>query len=275
MRICAVIITYNPDHGEVEGNISRFIDGVDHLIVWDNTPAGSGVGPVGLEAFGGKAVAAGGEGNAGISRALNYAARYAMDHGYTHLLTMDQDSAWENFDAFRNFAESRGNGNIYIPRIPEKCAPGSFQEARIHFNSGALYPVEVLRRVGKFNEDYFVDMIDLDYSLRCREAGIRILQFNGCRLHHSLGYKRLVKGHCINQYSPARLYDISRNNLKFMRSHRSREAFAWGVHNYRELVLKRAWQILMYEDGKAGKLGAIIRGVASGLFGRLHKPGDW
>lgn len=92
MRLLAVVVLYHPGK-DLAGNINSYLPQVDRLLLWDNTPGGgkeqlplSGVThPERLEYRGcGR--------NVGIGTALNDAVAYAREHGYTHLLTLDQDS---------------------------------------------------------------------------------------------------------------------------------------------------------------------------------------
>lgn len=93
MRLLAVVVLYHPGK-DLTGNINSYLPQVDRLLLWDNTPGGgkeqlplSGVThPERLEYRGcGR--------NVGIGTALNDAVAYAREHGYTHLLTLDQDSS--------------------------------------------------------------------------------------------------------------------------------------------------------------------------------------
>ena len=92
MRLLAVVVLYHPGK-DLAGNIDSYLSQVDKLLLWDNTP-GDGQErlplpdishPERLEYRGcGR--------NVGISAALNDAVAYAREYGYTHLLTLDQDS---------------------------------------------------------------------------------------------------------------------------------------------------------------------------------------
>lgn len=270
MKICAAVIVYYPDPEQLRRNLRSFIGNVEHVIVWDNTPAGEGVN-IDLSEFSNITVLGRGR-NMGISYALNRAVRYCRYHGFTHLLTMDQDSVWHDFDAYRRFADSHGTNYIYTPRTNgNNRTADSWETADYYYTSGALYPMEVIDKTGPFNEDYFIDQIDTEYGFRAAMKGIRIVRCNLCELTHQLGYSKTAGGKKFNTYSPARLYDINRNCIKVARDLRTRES----LHNcYNCLViygLKMGWNILCYDDDKAAKLRAIISGIWSGLFSRIPR----
>lgn len=102
MRLLAVVVLYHPGK-DLAGNIDSYLSQVDKLLLWDNTP-GDGQErlplpdishPERLEYRGcGR--------NVGIGAALNDAVAYAREYGYTHLLTLDQDSFFLQGD-FRRY----------------------------------------------------------------------------------------------------------------------------------------------------------------------------
>lgn len=102
MRLLAVVVLYHPGK-DLAGNIDSYLSQVDKLLLWDNTP-GDGQErlplpdishPERLEYRGcGR--------NVGIGAALNDAVAYARKYGYTHLMTLDQDSFFLQGD-FRRY----------------------------------------------------------------------------------------------------------------------------------------------------------------------------
>jgi rhamnosyltransferase len=76
--------------------------------------------------------------------------------------------------------------------------------------------MEIYTAIGGYNEEYFIDCVDFDFSLRVRRAGYKILKDPAALLFHELGeknnlpklYKRYYALH-----SPLRRYYMSRNFL--------------------------------------------------------------
>ena len=91
MKLLAVVVLYHPD-GDVLANIRTYLPGVDGLLLWDNTPRDC-IDRERLRAFQAleKSVYMGKGENVGIGAALNAAVDYARQHGFTHLVTFDQD----------------------------------------------------------------------------------------------------------------------------------------------------------------------------------------
>ena len=98
VKIAAVVITYFPDIKDTIANIGLYIHHVDKLIVWDNNTAAEGdkFRPE-YEAYAHKIEFMGTGKNEGIAFALNRCIEWATENGYTHLLTMDQDSSFVDF----------------------------------------------------------------------------------------------------------------------------------------------------------------------------------
>ena len=94
MKLIAIVITYFPEEKDLIQNISSYINDVDQLIIWENTPKDKinynkekllSINP-------NKIIFVGNGINVGIGKALNYATNFAINHSYTHLITFDQDS---------------------------------------------------------------------------------------------------------------------------------------------------------------------------------------
>ena len=129
MRLLAVVVLYHPGK-DLAGNIDSYLSQVDKLLLWDNTP-GDGQErlplpdishPERLEYRGcGR--------NVGIGAALNDAVAYAREYGYTHLLTLDQDSFFLQGD-FRRYItaiqEYGENKRIIFPLLSVSTKGPSF-----------------------------------------------------------------------------------------------------------------------------------------------------
>ena len=96
-KILAIVVTYYPEKELLERNVQAFIDHVDKVLIWENTPSPDKLDYRFIEH---EKVVYYGDGINSISRALNYAWEYANENGFDYLLTMDQDSYFENFDYY-------------------------------------------------------------------------------------------------------------------------------------------------------------------------------
>lgn len=182
MRLLAVVVLYYPGK-DLAGNIESYLPETDKLLLWDNTPGGgrerlplSGVShPERLEYRGcGR--------NTGIGAALNDAVAYAREHGYTHLLTLDQDSYFLKGDfrrylaAIRDYGEDRQvifSVNYFIKswQAPLYPVADTVDEVSSAMTSGTVYPVGLFGELGGFMEELFVWGIDCEYCWRAARRG--------------------------------------------------------------------------------------------------------
>lgn len=286
-RLLGVVTLYYPSP-QTEANIRSYLDGLNGLILWDNTPPGAANAPLPLAGDEKVVHVRRGE-NTGIGPALNAAARYAQENGYTHLLTMDQDSRFAP-GSFAPYVQSacrcpHGRGFLlFTPRRihadppaetggnpappPETEGGASIREVPDTIISGSLVPVSTLRRIGLFRADFVMDAIDTEYCLRIHRHGGKIGLSEAGKLYHRLGnpYRKrflfwTLEGY---DYAPARTYYIARNFLCLKRLYPE-----YDVRYIAKLfILRRAVRILCVEQNKVGKLRALAAGVWQGLRGK-------
>ena len=256
MRILAVIVAYRPNMEMLERNLQSFSAHVEKVLLWQNSP---------LE-FSHPGVELAGDGtNRGIGEALNFALGYAQEKKYDWLLTMDQDSRWEGFDAYLQAVEKGPGRALFGPYVSgEKGGEALFTQSDFLITSGMLSPVSVLKELGGWRTDFKVDAVDADLVLKARSLGIPTLKVNAGVLHQRFGNKRKVHGFHVYDYPPERLYSIFRNHLILIRT------YPYVGKNLKKMFLRRWVQsriprILLGEKGRWKKLRAIVRGAWDGL----------
>lgn len=287
-RILAVVTLYYPTP-ETEANIRSYADAVDGLFLWDNTPPGAAAAPLPGIADGEKVVRLRRGPNTGIGPALNAAARFMLDNGYTHLLTMDQDSRFAP-GTFATYAEAAARCTpdsgflLFTPRRIHAAPPAPAADApaapgdtpgsdRPHevpdtIVSGSLIPATTLRSLGLFRADFVMDAIDTEYCLRIHRHGGRIGLIEAGRLYHRLGspYRKRFLFWTLTgyDYAPTRTYYIARNFLCLKRLYPE-----YDVRYIAKLfILRRAVRILCVERRKGAKLRALTLGLWQGLRGK-------
>ena len=96
MKIAALVVTYHPDAVLLRSNIAAFVNDVDEVIVWKNSPE-----PIDcLNEWCHKITFMGTGHNDMIALPVNRAMDYCRSKHYDFLLTMDQDSCWQDFHGF-------------------------------------------------------------------------------------------------------------------------------------------------------------------------------
>lgn len=274
MNICAIVITYYPNLDELIENVEQYIEYVDHLIVWENTPLEDREAyHVELAECAQKISYMGVEKNMGIAFPLNRALDWAVENGYTHLLTMDQDSKWVNFDKYREALECCTDNNIAIfgPYIRNKYDfSQSINSSEMLITSGAVVPIKLCQKIGGFKESYFIDCIDTEYCYRVKVNGLKIGYIDSAVLEHSLGYTtklKFISAYTAN-YSPFRLFYICRNNIWMWHEYKCSNCLP--NHFFRHVIVKdnlvfRCFKILWAEKNKWSKISAIIKGTYIGF----------
>ena len=266
IKLATVVVCWYPDD-ELLLNIASYSDGTDYLYVWDNTPNGSPL----VDSINDATVLNHGKQNMGLAYAYNRAIELAEQQGATHIMTMDQDSRFENFALFRDRIELHPEEMVCPPiNVPIRDDIVVSYAAQ----SGCVFPLSMIRQVGGFREDFFIGMVDVEMQLKAQEAGYNMIQIGGCRLIHHVGSERKVHlgRHeiSVSDYSPLRHYYDSRNRILMWREFPDDYSRKGKI---KHLIgrLKVLTKICLFENDKISKSTAIIRGTWNGLFNRV-KP---
>lgn len=291
----AVVVTYSPDLDALDALLAALVPQVRATWVIDNGPGTPDLAAL-ARRHGARLHALGH--NAGIARAQNVGLELALDDGATHVLLSDQDSVPEPtmvdhlLDGLgRGERQERGpvgavgpiagdvrSGSeelVYVPRRwgPRRARPADVDadglvDAAFLIASGCLLPADVVRDVGPMNADWFIDHIDLEWGLRARAGGYRLLAVTDARLDHSLG-DRLVKipgrAQEVHVHSPVRTYYLARNTILLVRS--GLLPAAWRV-GYVVWLAKYAAFNVVAVPGRIERARRMMRGVADGLLRR-------
>ena len=233
-QVCAVVVTYHPPVAVV-ANIEAIRRQVDRLWVIDNSasPAARAVlAPLG--GLPGVALVFNAE-NRGIAAALNQGVELGLTAGFDWIATFDQDSAvprdfirglLDGLAAFPARARvalvaplyrDRSLGFVYSASGPVEENSAASKPVSVAAASGNLVSAAVLRALGGFREDFFVDCVDFEFCLRCRRAGWLVLEVRAVTLDHAQGHwqqrRWLWKNPRFNDYDAVRRYYQARNRL--------------------------------------------------------------
>ena len=279
MKILAVIVLYNPDCEDVYLNIMSYIQAIDKLIIWNNSDN------IELKSFGKfseKIIRMGSGKNMGLGYVYNQAAKYAMTNGYTHLMTMDQDSFFEkgsmlNYVTVVNDSEYL-NTAIFSPNyktIHGLSFPISNEltELEAAQSSGSIIPIDLYSKVGTFRSSFFIYGIDHAFCYEVRNKGGKVLAVHSVVLNHTPGNQRkkrkfLWKTVWPNEYSSMSTYYLIRNELILFSEYSEKKKVIFDFVYY--YIFKRLIFIALYEDEKMKKMYAVFLGIIHGL---LRKEG--
>lgn len=278
-----------PDFGT---NLAALRAQVGGVLVVDN-----GSGPVLAERL--EAWRAGGgealfnEVNLGIATALNQGVAWARSRGYAWIATFDQDSCvtpgmFVALGEALAAAPRQDRVAIIAPRLRDVRAgtfhsfakaavrdAAPFSEVRLLATSGNVIPLCVFDDVGTYREDFFIDYVDQEFCLRCRRRGWVLLESRDAVLDHRYGqptrHRLAWMRPLVTNHAATRRYYQARNRLVVYRRHADFDP-RWVWDDLREF-LRDAVKIVLFEQQRAEKLRAILRGTWHGLRGRLGPAG--
>lgn len=282
----AVVVSYHPDEGLAD-RVARLAAQTARVLVVDNTS------PLGFRRWL-QALAAPtveiilNEQNLGVAAALNQGMRRAVEHGYHWGLTMDQDSTVDPDllgtlgEIYRACPEPSRVGLIsanarskHSGRVAVRCPDGAglFVECKTVITSGSLIALAAYQRAGPFREDFFIEGVDLEYCLRLRRHGYRILC--SCRplMTHAAGRmdeaRVLGRTILVPHHDPWRYYYMLRNFVLIVREYWRQEPRWVGAATVG--VGKMMVRVMLFERQRPAKFAAMLRGVRDGIAGPPQK----
>lgn len=279
----AVVTLYNSVAEDVANNINSYIDDVDCLIIWDNSPLEIGLYDKLhdlLQKVWEKVIWHGTGENTYIAPALNYSWKYAVGNKYDLLLIMDHDSKWTDFPAYRKEIEAylnNGISAIYTPFI-KSCdffeIKSNVQEKHFIINSGMVIPINILSAIGGVDDKAFpLDAIDNDIAFSVRALGYKTLCLTRCNLIHKMGDCQnmgLLKIKTPN-YNPMRIYSIVRAQIICYRKHRKNVTGVERRYLYKEILVMTFLRIILAEPNKIKRLRAYAKGMYDGLTYKINR----
>lgn len=292
MNCCAIIVSYHPTDELIE-NVAALINQVDEIVIVDN---GSGDKTKQLlnhlEKQYSKLNVVFLPENLGIAAALNIGVKKAKATGYEWVITFDQDSQVTPFmiETMLRAYEDYPNKDIVASLSPRyknkesnKTSSSKFTfdsdnsllytETLEVMTSGNLFKSSMFDTVGYFDEVLFIDYVDVDFCLQCRNQGLKILEINAAVLLHGIGFptrhKFLWKNPEASNHSPLRRYYIARNSIYLYKKFIFKQP-KWIVRNtYR--LLKNFAIVMLFETNRKRKLIATVQGFLDGLLGKMGK----
>jgi len=132
--------------------------------------------------------------------------------------------------------------------------------------SGAMTSMQAYHDVGGFKDELFIDLVDVDFSLRLADKGYELWQLDRVKMLHRLGDARkglMLKGKLrfvYVEHSPVRWYYMVRNTLYINEWHHERHG-----KFCREYLRKRIWKnvlkMLLFGEQKALKRVMVLKGI--------------
>lgn len=280
-RLAAVVVLYMPQENVIDA-LKSYSSAVEEIIIVDNTVAPSGNLAEKIHKQLKNAVYHPCYSNEGIAKALNIGISIALEKGYSHVLTMDQDSFFDDFHirSFVTLAKElnwkttgiispvHAHGKMILPD------PGTGE--RMHkrefvMTSGNILNLTAFNAAGGFDESLFIDHVDHDFCFKLKNSGYDVYEVENVQLDHELGDIKSVKILNRNIYkfishSPLRNYYFFRNGFLMTRRYGSAASFIY------RLMFKEIIKILFFEPNKYQRLKIVRKGYSDfkkGIFGKM------
>ena len=226
--------------------------------------------------------------NAGIAHALNAGIAVALAEAEADfVITTDQDSVIaEDYveQAVQAIRLLRRRGvhftAIAAGTVDDKLTRGRdlgylpYRSTRETIQSGMVFPAEVLRTLGGFDESFFIDCVDTDYILRGATSGRPTILVAECRMQHSMGAGIAVRlpfffrnrDRRLPYHGPIRRYYITRNRARLTLRHLAHNP-QWAVRQTYEQA-KSATADLVYGPDRLNQVRATVIGLLDGVRGK-------
>jgi rhamnosyltransferase len=222
MKLAGVVVLYNSPLDCLH-NINTYIDQIDKLFVVDNSDICNDELVAALNKITTVSYISNGS-NRGISYALNRGAELAISEGFTHLLTMDDDSRapTKMIEEMVHYLSTQTVDQIGIvgaAHSPSTVKAGVPSPVLYTMTSGNLLNLRIYQTVGPFRDDFFIDHVDHEYNLRLNKAGYKVVELPSIRLDHPLGERKQRWGVKYVSHNPVRQYYIARNGILVARQY--------------------------------------------------------
>jgi rhamnosyltransferase len=283
-----IFVLYEPTEEFLE-NLARARLFCPNMVAVDNSPdADLGLHPW-LREQGIEVIHNGNRG--GLAGAYNRGAEVLLERLCEVIFLLDQDSDIDAsfFEKMMQACRELGTNEFLVgPKIYEinleKCMPafqagkhipkrlaiddqneGMFPSLCI-ISSGSAISAAAYRKLGAFREDYFIEYIDIEYSLRAVSQNVPVYMNAAVTMRQTTGKIERHGDKYTTNHEAWRRYYGARNAVHCLYLHRS----TWGLHWVSGLLaFLQVLRVLQYEPQKLRKVTAITCGYLDGLFGLL------
>lgn len=274
-RICAGIVTYNPDLELLKNNISSLLPQVDEVIVFDNGSKNSGDLLKLLDNFGIDDVILY-KVNVGIATALNRLCEDATSKSFEWILTMDQDSICDSKMLYNLTKYLNSDVGIVAPRVEfwsdksliyaTRMDQEAVSEIEACITSGSLTNLNAWKQIGGFNDWMFIDRVDNEFCIRLKINLFNILRVHSAVLFQRAGEMKFLKlpfgkKVLLPYYSEFRNYYICRNNTYIIRKYHE---FINVKHELACFIYSQMIKLL-FEGNRIKTIRSTFKGIKDGL----------
>lgn len=272
MRLSGVVVWYNPGIQEVN-NIKSYLYELDKLFIVDNSIENNKQLLEILDNNCNIEYISNGD-NLGIAKALNIGCKNAIEQGYNWILTMDQDSEFEEniIEKYKANVEEMIKKDssiaIYAPITQKIRGQKSGYINRI-ITSGNILNLNTYKAVDGFDNDLFIDEVDYDFCFKIIKEEYRIYQFSDILLKHKLGdsknVKILNKSVTAMNHNYIRKYYIVRNRCII------KKRYPEYTRYYTKSIIIDLVKVILVEEDKLRRIKYMLKGYLDYKKNKLGK----
>ena len=266
MKIAGIVTLYKQDV-DVLDNIDSYINSIDKLYIVDNNDTDDFKNQIDNS----KIEYIPNYKNIGVATALNIGANKAIKEGYKWLLTMDQDSKFENNDDVSKMIEylekvdTSKLGLItpwHVINTGVKKQSEKIDNPLEVMTSGTIINLDAYQEVGGFKDSYFIDDIDIEYCMNLNKHGYHIDRLNYIELKHDLGdieVKHFLNRNFVcSNHNYIRRYYMVRNTFYLCDEYK--DTFPEYCHFLKRGLRGQLQNIILFEKDKFRKVRNMYRG---------------
>lgn len=288
--VSAVIVTYFPDVDFFD-RLIKLSKIIHKIYVVDNTPE---VSPILNRCLPDNIKINNLKENKGIAKALNIGAEHAFNDKADFVFFFDQDSNPEQsmiytlIDVSSGFVDSNVAvvGPAYFDtRLAKKAPFITFKNGRLYrvpaegdklieadylITSGSIISRKSWESIGPHDDSLFIDYVDIEWCLRAKSLGWRVIGVPYVVMEHTLGDEPIsVFGKKLPVHSPIRHYYFFRNCISLLRKNYIPSGF-----KVRELCFLpvRFFVYSLFTKNKLSHITKMSKGLLDGI---LSKSGPY
>lgn len=284
-KICAIIVTYNPDYGLIN-LINTIKNQVERIIIIDNNSDEFTLPKILENICDSNILQFKNKENYGIGKALNQGVEIAIKLGFEWVITFDQDTIPFNniidiiSEVYYSYPDRNNIGAIgtnYIYKDLKKKYQSSnvklYEKKDVLITSGCFVPVRIFLEIEGFREDMFIDHIDEEFCLRLKKHGkISLISSKLGMVHEAGNIKKIsILGlpFSSSNHSTLRRFYMSRNHVLLTKEY----IFINPIFIVKSSVsfFIELLQMLIVDDNKIRKLIATIKGLYLGIIYASNK----
>lgn len=270
IKIGSCTVLYNPDI-HVINNLETYVRNVDISVIVDNSDDKNVV--VQNLKNDKRFIYIDMNGNKGIAAALNRGIEYLYNQGIEFALTMDQDSQFPS-QFYQNIVRivdrNKQTYSVIGLNFNHKVDTSNANVIEAHYwlTSGNFVNIADFINVGKFNENLFIDYVDIEYGYKLYRHNLRLCYLEGYSLRHKIGNP--IEIHLFNKkfyamnHSPIRYYYRYRNSFYLYKMDKK----FFRREYWRELFINIP-KMIFFEHDRKNKFKMICKGIRDAKKGKL------